>query len=474
MRILYSPVYSVANIDVCPRFHWARDFFGQLVRFDEKCFVYFPVPFEFAERNDVLRGLVHPRIKIIALDYTVRNQVREMSCSIPQLNDLFNEIDGDYFIDIVINSSLAGMQDIKLGICAPYRPSRSGIGFVTVMQYVLDRKTFSMLDTFYVMAEVMGLYHSDMIIWVNPDQKNRMMKDALSLLSPAAVKRIEESSSFGYVACDFDKLDKIVIAKQAKPGRLCFPFATTSGYKTEEVMDILDSVYKTGRDVKIQVNTSSLASLSLDAIRRDYPHAEITQQLPVEDWYAELAKAHAFVFWCDYAELAHSVMEAQMMEQVGVFKDRPNIYDQLYEGYPFIAKGKIEAVAMLNKIIDNYFSPEIQEVIAKQKKFIREKFDPVRINLSIFEKLRKLYDKIKQPERIQEGRVKLMEDLFSSDKKIGVQEWAARIFHNTRNKVNVLAPNGKFLTGKNYWRDGMLRAGFEDDCQTDQPVFVRK
>lgn len=477
MRLLLVPMYSSPqNIRTCSTFNHIRHFVKQIVE-NRDCMLYVVVPENASEPQLVDDTFKHPRIRILKVPAS-RNQHRELVYMPEQLIQRFSEMEGDLYIDAVLTDKPAMVGFLKTIL---HTWSENSLGYIPVglfERFFVRPDQHSWSPDHYRRSQCYGLALADRVYWTVPHAAAAAFDLAKNYLPFADIKRLREKSMTAFGPVDFDELDPFLIQRDANnPQRIVnYAYGLTATYRVQDTFDMMDYLYARGnRDVRILVTTASKSFGVSDVPAHYKQYMDMNYALPQHEFWRKAAQAHAFIHMPSFCQISAAVMEQQYLGQIGVLPDKAWARDVVYKGYPFLGKGVAEMQGMLRYVLDNYFSPEIQAIIVKQRAFLRATYDPKILAL-------KLYDDLKATVGTglygSRGTLCAVFAEMWKDKKIGdlitFDEWKTRTKKETRIHFDVedmpLAMQG---TSKNRFRRVMLEIGFEDVYDEDMPTFRR-
>ena len=476
MRIAYIPMYSSPhNILTCSTYNHVKLFVRSMVEARPECFVYVTVPEGASDLSQVRKELDHPRIVLIPVP-AYKNQHKDLVWMPSEVVKRFAEMDGDLYVDAVITDKPTSLPWLKSALHTWSENGTGGIKVIYLDRFSLrEREHTYMMDDFFI-AQTAGLASADMIVWATQNVFDDALATAKKFLSFSLLKQLRDKSRFLYSSLDTALVESFAVDRDPKdPQRIVnYAYGLTSGYKWDENLEVFDYLFARGnRDIKVLVTTSSAGAGVLP--ERYTKYMDVHTGLPQAEFWRTIAKAHAFIHLPNYVQLSQSVIEQQLLGLVGVFPDKGWVRETVYKGYPYIGKGMGELNGMLRYVIDNYFSPEVQDVIAKQKAFLRERFDGKVLAVKFYDEVEKLVGKGYPGS--QGGLVADCKDMFSHlaiGDRITYDQWADVIKEKTRMHYDVRAmPLVLHGFAKNRWRKAMENAGFRDTCDTIYPGWER-
>lgn len=466
MRILYVPLYTTSNIEACSTFHFAKKFFLQLVSQFPDTYVYFPVFQRYIE-NPII---THPRIKLIDINShrKIYKQRDDMSL-FPAYLDQFRESDGKYYVDVVVCDKPMVSAAILDHLKSYTTNGSGGILLVNLHQFIVDSKINTFVHSHSFCSIVMGMAVADLNVFSLESDKNRMKAEERNYLSPAMIRKINDSSLLSLGGVDVEKVERFLSDERNEKFTVNWGYAYTNGYQVDKVFGEIDMLFRSGRDIEIIATSPGGKGSLIDFERFNY--FTFMEKVPQEKFWEIISKCHAFVYMAWQGELSYSVLEQQILGLVGVFINKEYIEGMLYPEYPFIAKSHEEIAVYLRQIYENYESEWIQEVIEKQRQWVKDHFNIESRNKVVFEEIQSRYESLIDSYRNKSEPVQqLFQEIFD-DGPIDHDTWISEVKEKSESKMNMLDNGGRFDQSKNRFRRLMQVAGYIDDGQEEMPVF---
>jgi len=406
LRILYLPLYTSQDITGCSTFLYAKTMYMSLIEKYEDIFLYFPVP----EVSYPSKEIEHPRIMQIPIGNR-KKQRDEMRTYDRSLIDLFSENRGKYFIDIVLCDKQCVASQFMNELISYTTGGSGGILLFNNIQFVLDKKHNGFIPQNIINESTKGVIDADLNLMTLNNDLQRILKEARSVFSASSLSKIIKSSKIKMGSIDIDRIDNANISvKKNEEFTVNWGYGLNSDYNFEDVFQVIDSLFCSGRKVKILICTPG--GFTKANWKMNYRYFEMMVRCPQEEFWSNISKAHCFVYMAGMSELSYSVLEQQYLGLVGVFLNRPYLDGWLYEGYPFIAKDKNEIAFMLRDIYNNYESDRIQDVIKKQKDFIKKYSKNDRVD-TLYQLFKERYDAMIEDKRERyEGIPPLLISIF--------------------------------------------------------------
>lgn len=475
MRVLFLPHYTNTSLGHCTTYIFAKNFFKVFLEQHQKAFVYFPVPsndkdFDYSEID-------HPRLLRVPFHVPSYYQDQQMLELPPEIRDLFDDRKGKYIVDAVVTT---------MPTFIPYYLGRlySHIRTYTVRPGVVTFVLFGLGDQYPVQfqdLQLIGLLESDRLVWQSKASRDRVFGRARKMLSAAACKRmLERSLDASLTSIPVSRID--AVEKKEKPNDefvVNYGYALNSVYNFKTIFEVFDWAYCVGQKIRLLVTTSSAKLVTnskalVKFAKRFKHHVDFKFQLTQEEFWHHASEAHAFLFLGDQVESSFSVLEQFMLGQVGIFADSKYAREVTFDGYPYICRGAHKAAAALRYLSENYWGDEVQEVLAKQQAFVREHYDLDKTYAAMAAAIPEMLEK--KPRETKEGAggtlVKTLQEAFAGKDKVTWPEFREGIKSGTSYEIDVDAAE-RLSRGRSFWRLCMLRAGFEDACDSPQPTFIR-
>ena len=480
MRILFYPLYTSGgdaqksdHLGNCTTYIYAKNVMRVILAYDPEAYFYFPIPVDALQTND-LSEVVHPRIKLLPMDINTKQYIGMLEHP-KEIANLFHDRLGRYMVDVVlttVQTQACQMRPIFQGIQQFVEPY-----WVNVIMYGIAED--AQLPEVYRIQQAAGMMVSDLNVYQSQVSRKRVA-DSIGLILSSAVSRriLEAHSDVPITSVPMGMLE--AVPKKDKPRDsmvVSYGYALHEIYKFKEVFDHFDSAYCAGRKIRVLATTSSGHFVSRSKFQtlwetRYKKYFELSYHLSQQEFWNRASEAHAFLFLATKAESSFSVIEQFMLDQVGVFQESSYAREVTYDGYPYICKGSLQVATTLRYVLEHYFDSDVQEVLAKQKKFLRDHFD-IDVNT------RRLWDEIKSKCLDKRKSICPSKEILDLCKLVGDgkarftwDEFAEGVKCNSDTHINV----NKTKRGacRSYWRFAMQYAGYMDDCQGEDPVFVKQ
>ena len=479
LRVLYVPLWSNRDLARCSTMNWAKVFLPRLLE-NPNVFLYLPIPKDMPVPFDWASvGLDHPRVMKIPMRYHISEyasfkQIDEMSKIQYEMYEQFGDFCGRYFLDAVIVDKPEVLVTLKNFFVSPYTSSCVPPIFVANTQYAIGADVHKKFQDSLFMAQSAGLAQADVITFVNENSMERALKYCRKHLAPSYTKQIMERSHFYLNGVNIARVEAYKVPeKPASPMTVSYGYGMNRVYQFEELFEIFDKLFCSGRDVQVLVNTNSGGVFGWDWGKYE-KHFKIRMDCSQDEFFKTIAPAHAFLFMAKEFEMSYSACEKHLLGLVGVYLDSPRVRNIVYKGYPYIGKNPLQLATILRHVLENYHSEEVQEVQRKQVEFIKKKYDGVHnayeLCARIEEAVQKRDDEYGRQFR---GKKLLLHEIFKNEKEVTYDQFLQKIKDGTENGIDIRHNYGRYALSKSVWRHVMTQIGFVDNCQVEDPTFVR-
>lgn len=382
MRILYIPFFSnQSNHNGCSIYNTMKVFFRGLVDNHENMFVYFLVPSNIPYQEDEV--LQHPRIKVMEIPALGRDQYDE-KVLVPSeiLYENFNEDIGKYYYDVLISDKAHTTNYLKnlLGRKFLMKESTS-VKYVTLTQFVIKKTgRFAKMMDDYEFGQCLG-WLSGYNMFENERNADVCYSIAKKYLTPVYVQKIMDSSYYGNVyGLNTKVLDNYYIGNTYKKGeklRINFANRVAIHYKFEEVLDVVDFIFRSGVNATFVITTpnknfGTYASKRVEKMKKLGMDLEIHLGLRQKEFYDIAKSCHLFISYIDELQSPNAYMEQFYLGQIGILPQAEWV-DYFFPDYPFKFDSFSSAFSLVQRFVNR---PE--EMIAynlKLREDIKKRFD---------------------------------------------------------------------------------------------------
>tara|TARA_B100000809_G_C15089256_1_gene512572 strand:+ start:304 stop:1758 length:1455 start_codon:yes stop_codon:yes gene_type:complete len=471
MRILYTPLITAADLNVCSTIQSSKVFIFHLLETYKNAIVYVVIPSKVRAGSQ----LEHPRLKIIEADVWRQRQQFEMRYVEPKLAQFWD--DGENFIDIVISDKMPSMGYLKgflsgLTGCVGGQSERL---YVSLVQFVLSKHLHGYVDEHILMAQSEGLIHSDLIFYQCDSQLDRLKREAMKYVAPSQLLSALGRSERAIPVADFDSLPK-PSEKQAEPIIMNYAVGMNANYHIEELFNIMDGVYKGGRNVELQINTPSDVMIweEVHDIPKKYSHARWTRNLPYAEWIEQIQRGHLFMYDSEAGDVSATILTQQLLGQIGLFRSgRYWEKDYIFDGYPYVFSNNKQASVLIRHLVDNYFSDEIQGVIRQQIEFIHAKYDRQNNPSHLVETM---VEALVARKKRAKGSIsyRLLKKYAEGKSLISWKELVKFMRAESEKNISINKATGRYGRSPGVWRDAMILMGFSDVGAEGGTLFQRQ
>jgi hypothetical protein len=479
VRVLFFPLYTSTSVNHCTTYIFAKNVIRAIVESDPSAFVYLPIPqAKEGEEPQDYSAVMHPRVKLLPMNITTK-QLQGMLEFPKEITDLFNDRTGRYFVDAVLTTAHTQTAQMR-PIFSVHRKGWS-IDPLWVNFIMFGIGDSTPLPETYRLQQAVGMLSADVTVYQSKTSQDRVFQSLRRILSPFSCKKILDSTHpMPITSVPMTVLDSV--PRKEKPRDhyvVSYGYAMHDTYNYKEIFELFDGVFCAGRKVRVLATTSSggyvMTSPKWREIfdKRYKKYFEFTYRLSQRDFWTRASEAHAFLFLAKQAESSFSVIEQFMLDQIGVFYESGYAREVTYPGYPYICRGYMEAATTLRYVLENYFSPTVQEVLEKQKAYLREKFDIEKNSVKFHADMREKVNALRSEAKPSPEIVKLTHELFENRDRLTWAEFAEGVKKNSENGIDV-NKTAEGSRGRSYWRWVVEQAGYPDECQGEDPVFIRR
>jgi len=361
MRVLYVPFFSnLANHNGCSIFNTMKHFFRAWVEADESVYIYFPVPNNIKFDGD--DTLNHERIELIPVPLLGNDQYDEKVLIPSEIYSLFNTDNGKYYYDVVISDKAQVANALKLMLNRKFRVGAYDlVPYITLTQFIVVKsgRFEDMMDE-YEFSHILG-WLSGFNLFENERNAQKCFNLAKKYLQPAYVKKIIEHSKVQNVfGLNTKKLDTYYKGNSYVDGgeiRINFAHRAASHYKFEDVLDVVDYLFKSGLPIKFVLTTPSnnlgkYAMVRMKEMRRIGLNMEVYKGLPQEQFYKIASGCHLFIEMIDELQSPNAMMEQMYLGQVGILPDFEWVH-HFFPNYPYIARNRNEVMVWIKDFLKN-------------------------------------------------------------------------------------------------------------------------
>lgn len=479
MRILYIPFFSnSSNHNGCSIYNTMKVFFRSLVDSDESVYVYFLVPdnIPYAYDDDYLN---HPRIEKIFIPYVGKDQYDE-KCIVPEkLYELFNADIGKYYYDLVVcdKAQIANLVKIILSRKFIVGGEEDYLPYVTLTQFIIKKEgRFGKIIDEVEFSHCTG-WMSGWNMFENKRNMDVCMSVARKYLQPAYVSRMIERSSLNNVyGVNTKRLDTFYKGNNFKVGdeiRINFANRTASHYKFEEVLDIIDYLYKSGLNIKLIITTptssfGSYAKKRIDNMKKNGLKMELYTGLGQEEFYKIASGCHLFISKIDELQSPNAYMEQMYFGQIGILPQEKWV-NHFFPDYECQFNNFNEAFSLVKEFSKN--PDKFREYNTKIREYLRNEYD---ISNNAVKTLGWLKEKVLPYYTINnDAQIRIIKEIFDKlgwPDQITYEEFCELLNKNSQTKIDLSEPTFKRVNKFDFIK-GLVEMGYQD---TLEPVLKFK
>jgi hypothetical protein len=196
--------------------------------------------------------------------------------------------------------------------------------------------------------------------------------------SPAIVELFEKKTMQMTVGLELDYFD-MLLKKNRKHEKFTLFYGTrfNSVKRVEKVFELYDKFYSSGRDIDIIITTPN-PDETIE--RKTYTSKFLKGCIKYfytncgrQKYFEEASKCHAFLVTSDGENASNFIVEQLYLGLVGVFPDKPYVWEMIPKGYPFIYRSMMEAYMWLAEIEKDYEAARAK--IEPFRQYIRRHYD---------------------------------------------------------------------------------------------------
>ncbi|MEW6613919.1 MAG: glycosyltransferase [Thermodesulfobacteriota bacterium] len=468
MRLLLVPHTGLRNIHSDSNYLLFLDLARYLTESGHWC--YMLVPGFAKEKVYRMKRLMYVFHDFIRYDYyTAYNLIDE-----DWLIKTFSRRYGSEIIDAIITSKASVVPQWQ-AILSDYVRCRD-IECCIIEPGVFDRESGGALRGDIGLALMSLGYSQATTVFLTEYERERAKKLASEYVSAARIKKIHEQAVVRSVGIDTEYIDKKTEGiTRAKKFTLIYAARLNSVKKPDRILELYDTMYRSGRNVNIVVTTGTQqlpVKRRMDKILKGRPEIVVHYGCPKDDYLKIAKSAHAFVCWSESEGFPVGYYEQMYLGAVGIFPKKKWALKQLPPEYKWMFSRKEEAYSMLMEIYDHYdkISQEMdwmKEFIAKSYGY-REVYSILEKAVSGRLKLKNSYIRPNGIRQLLDTIVPSLPDEFSLDLVIRSLGKYGRCFLEDR-----YARGGTFRYPSDYDIHRMLtdEYGCIDLCNRNRPVY---
>lgn len=369
-------------------------------------FVYFCVP-DWTKEEDM--KLPRDKVIYIKLPLTGAYYV-DMLVAGQELVRRFNRKLGSSFVDCVITSKpfltpflAVGLSDTQRSdVPVQYFEPGVDIKYDQLKRPTgIDESAWYLIDGAYITGYPIFLTETER------DSARNFMKAHIQ--GKQVIKSLEERSTIIPVGLPKDILDVHKGTPKNEQFTLFFGARVNNQKRADEVVELYNRFYESGRDVKIIVCTSTPEMLAKRYIGKEKlienPNIELHTDMGREGYLKLAAKSHVFVAHSKIEGFPIGFWEQMYLDIIGVFVNEKWVRAQIPSEYPFQYNDIPEAYGILCWIYDHY--EEAKKKLEPMKE-LADTFDKERIYKQVWQRGHDLKDG-KHQYRITTGTQELLD-----------------------------------------------------------------
>lgn len=217
---------------------------------------------------------------------------------------------------------------------------------------------------------------ADLCVLLTDNEKSVALEQLRTFASGSEVRAFMQRMLVNPVGVPVDAADKYRSSPKHDKFTLFFGARANDVKQLDDVYDVYDRIYRSGRDVRIVFATPSTLPRTLKHIGhgrlKENPNVEFHSQLSRDEYMRLMSGAHAFVAWSKWEGFPVGFWEQMYLGLVGLFPDKPWARSQLPKDYPFFFSTKAECFALLSTVIDRYADAKAR--VAGMPDLIRERY----------------------------------------------------------------------------------------------------
>jgi glycosyltransferase involved in cell wall biosynthesis len=338
-----------------------------------------------------------------------------------------------------------------------------------------NQKTFDAYEAVYAMATAVCNTISE-----GAESYQENLLRVKRYLSPAMVEQFERQSLTSTVGLEIDYFD-MLLKKNHKYERFTLfcgmRFNTTK--RVDKIFEIYDKFYASGRPIDIVMTTPN-PELSL--VKKDFMNKFLKRCIRLfymscgrHKYFEEASKCHAFLVTSDGENAPNFFVEQIYLGLVAVLPDKPYVWEMLPKDYPFVYRSADEAYSWLVYVQENY--EEARQRMEPYRQYVKDNYEKDFTFKKSVDYVRTLIqgqwalNVTKIPNKGIDAIVK--EVLLEFDQPLFFDAFLQVLNKRMFQKVKTSRPDqiqNRQATPFDI-RMSILKAGYEDMCDNDQPKF---
>jgi hypothetical protein len=491
MRVLYVAGWSSPqNLETDSTLTWVRGWLLPWLRSRPDVFLFVTCPggeYERASRKALEELLAEPRVRAVWTANDQTKQYREMTAWQPELAR-FDELYGTYpWIDLVITDRPAALPEM---ICSTESYTRMGgwpRTYVVPVQFLMDHVSTPFALPSIRRAQAYGWGEADLTLWSGENHRKRGIDEARMWLSSERLAKVMTGARTYLGGLNLEGASKYARPMSERPVDnpiVVWGSAMNVAYFPLEIFGEYDRAFSTGHSLRLRVVTSSSLAEDNQRIREMIPE----RYLSWVEWYAALkqtdfwnvaSEGAVFVAGAMKSEFSYSWAELATLGLVGVYQERDEIMSTVVPGYPFTWRGRDDVRGWLRHLVieGHWRDSEAQEWVARQRAFLADGFTGA-ANWPRFDaEVRDLLAKRGKPkesltELIVECTAEAGDEMTLAQFSRRLKAWSK--FGKSITQKTTQSGGGRYAMSRSVYRGVLLREGWDDACDAEEPRFVRR
>lgn len=484
-RVLYVGGWSSPqNLETDSTLSWVRGFLLPWVRETPDVFMFMTVPGgEYRAQSDkaLKPFMAEPRIQLV---YTVgdsKKQYREMTAYQPELAK-FDELYGDYpWIDLVVTDRPAALPMMRAQTESYTVRGGWGRVYAAVSQFLMDEKSAQSIHKAIRRAQAYGLAEADLTLWGGENHRDRALIETAQWLSSERQAKLRAGARTYMGGLNLSGVQQFVrpLEERAKDPILVWGTAIAVAYKPREILGEYDTLYSTGHPVRVRVITSTHQSEVGTRVRDVLPERVIDwvewyAALPQQNFWKLASDGAAFVAGALTAEFGYAWAELAVLGLIGIYEDKAELRAQVVPGYPYWWKSKNDLRTWLRHLIVEgaWQDEEAQGWVTKQRDYLIDNFTGA-ANWPRFDKdVRFLIDQRGTPKEAVDELIR--ECTADAGDEMTLAQFSRRLKAWSKfGRGLEQAGGGRYALSRTIYRGVLMRQGWTDVCDAEEPRFVR-
>lgn len=406
MRILVHPFYSSRIVDSAPTYNMDADLIGKMLRKHDDLYFYVVYPMlgklgegractYKARRN---RFAQMDRVTVVEVPMA-QVQQREIMLFPERLWELFNDSDGLHSVDLVWTEHpqaaplIAKALRVTNSLRGPEIPVIASSQLRQTQRFNHDAGEDD--DLLFALA-CLTSYPT----FYSPHQRDGFLDDLRAYLTPAMQKRFLERATVIPTSLDCDYVDSVREDELQSHGKydkitLTWSHKLYNLSHKRKCFEWMDSVYRSGRDVGLQIVSGSDQAMVELKIPKEFRHFQIFGGSTRERFLRLSSRAHIFLSNNAWEDCSLTINEQMYCGLLPVVPDREWARYQAPDDWPFFYRNAKEAQSILRHFVDEY-EQVAGEWIPKLREHVRRKFGAATVSETLYELFRRVLAEAKE------------------------------------------------------------------------------